>query len=155
MIYPLIGLDLGARPALVLATGTDECPVLLATRRFSRWNGEKIVGQIKEWVALHPGIVLFCEETFTERRQGRHRVKLDVGRKQEHQASYLEGILSGVCEVRRVPPVNGFEAQVAWIAFGRPEEGKGSVGEHSRDALGVALKGLIRQGARAMREVAR
>ena len=58
MIYPLIGLDLGARPALVLATGTDECPVLLATRRFSRWNGEKIVGQIKEWVTTYPGIVL-------------------------------------------------------------------------------------------------
>ena len=81
MIYPLIAVDLGARPAMVLATGTDQCPVLLAARRFSRWDPEEVVGQIKEWVALHPGAVLYCEETFTERRQGRHRVKFDVGRK--------------------------------------------------------------------------
>ena len=145
MIRPLIACDLGSRPALVLVTGTENCPKLLGARRFSRWDGEKIVGQIKEWVGLHPGIVLWCEETFSHGTKRRGYLR-DVGRLQEHQAGYLEGILSGVCEVRRVPPVNDAEAQVAWIQFGRPEEGKGSAGEHVRDALGVGLKGLIRQG---------
>ena len=148
MIRPVIGFDLGYRPAAVVATGTDACPVLLATKRWSRWDSEKIVEQIKRWVRQYKGARLWCEETFTEKRRGRrHRVKLDVGRVQEGQAGYLEGSLSGVCEVKRVPPVDDREAWIAWVQFGRPEEGKGSAGVHTRDALGVALKGLIRQGS--------
>lgn len=149
MILPVIGFDLGYRPAAVVATGTDNCPVLLATKRWSRWDSEKIVSQIRAWVRKYKGARLWCEETFTERRQAwRYRVKIDVGRVQEGQAGYLEGSLSDVCEVLRVPPVIGTDAWIAWVQFGRPDEGKGSVGEHIRDALGVALKGLIRQGER-------
>ena len=83
--------------------------------------------------------------------QPRHKARgylRDVGRFQEGQAGFLTGALSGVCEVLRVPPVNGNEAQVAWIQFGRPEIGKGRKGEHYRDCMGVGLKGLIRQRTR-------
>ncbi len=145
-IRPVIGVDLGYRPAMVLATGTGDCPVLLAAKRWSRWDTVKICGQLSEWLERCPGAAIWFEETFTERRRGKqHRVKIDVGRVQEGQAGYLMGWADGKCEVKRVPPVIGNDPQVAWIEFGRPAEGKGQAGEHLRDALGVALKALNRQ----------
>lgn len=144
----VVAIDLGARPAAVVAGGTDDCPVLLATKRWSRWDSEKIVAQLKAWVKRYPGARVWCEETFSHGTK-RHGYLRDVGRVQEGQAGFIQGMLYGTCEVLRMPPVNGNEAQVAWIQFGRPDEGKGPKGEHLRDSCGIALKGLIRQNDRA------
>jgi len=143
-LHSVIGFDLGTHPAAVVAAGTDECPVLLGSAVWDVWDSDVIVAQIEQWVERYEGARLWCEETFSHgtKRKGWLR---DVGRVQEGQAGYLEGALAGTCEVLRVPPVDGNDAQVAWIQFGRPAIGKGQKGEHVRDALGVALKGLIRQ----------
>ena len=145
MIEPLIAVDLGSHPAAVLVMGTANVPVLMAARRFSGQGvAVKVLAQIEEWLARCPGAVVYCEQTFTQRRQRKAFLR-DVGRVQEAQAGFLEGALWGNTEVRRVPPCDGREADTAWLVFGRPEEGKGTKGEHLRDALAIALKALIRR----------
>lgn len=151
MIRPVIAIDLGARPSANVSTGTADCPVLLAARRWSRWDSAKIVGQIDEWLERWPEADIWCEATFTEGREEKKYLR-DVGRKQEAQASYLEGVYRTRAEVKRVPPCYGNEPAAAWIAFGRPLIRGKPANEHDKDALAVALKALIRQGAR--REVA-
>ena len=137
---PLIGLDLGAKPTAVLAFGTFECPVLLDVKWWPRWDAEGIAAQLKRWRRSKrgKGARIYCEDTFSGPAWLR-----DVGRQQEAQAACLQGLMGDVFE--RVSPVNAIEASVGWQAFGRPEEGRGAAGEHARDAMGIALKGLIRQ----------
>lgn len=145
MIEPLIAIDLGARPACGLITGTEARPVLMEARRFSRFEGGPFVGVLEAWLEEWPRAEVWCEETYSYR--GRKRAYLrDVGRVQEGQAGFIEGSLGR--ELRRVPPCWGTEPQVAWGIFGRPEEGRGAAGEHVRDMLAVGLKALIRRGER-------
>lgn len=138
---PLIAIDLGVRPAAILAFGTFECPVLLDVKRWPQWDSEKIVAQVKRWRRSKrgKGARIYCEETFSGPKWLR-----DVGRAQEAQAGFLQGMLGDVFE--RVPPVSGIEANVAWEAFGRPAEGEGTAGEHVRDSCGIAWKALNRKG---------
>lgn len=150
MFDPIIAGDLGARPAFVVTTGTENAPVLLAVRRFSRWDAKAILATIDEWLEQWPRATICVEATFTEKRW-RKQYLADVGRKQEAQAGFLVGHYFGQVEVCRVPPCYGLEPWVAWVQFGRPEEGEGDAGEHVRDALAVALKKLIRQGTQAGR----
>lgn len=144
MIHPIIAIDLGSRPAIVIVTGTAESPIFRAARRWWKWDSAEVLWHIRVWLHTYPDAVVWCEETFSHGTKRKSYLR-DVGRKQEHQAGYLEGALAGECEVLRVPPVSGAEAQAAWQVFGRPSEGEGAKGEHVRDSLGIALKALIRQ----------
>lgn len=145
MIEPLIAIDLGARPACGLITGTEGRPVLIEARRFPRFEGGPFVGILEAWLERWPRAEVWCEATFSQR--GAKRAYLaDVGRLQEGQAGLIEGMLGR--ELLRVPPCSGTEAQLAWGIFGRPEEGRGPAGEHVRDMLAVGLKALIRRGER-------
>ena len=141
MIRPLIAIDVGSGWAVVLVVGTFDCPVLVDAVRGSRWDGEKIVGAVKRWRRSKRGrrAAIWCEDTFTGPKWLR-----DVGRSQEAQIGFLQGMLGDVFE--RVPPVDGTEADIAWNAFGRPEQGRGNAGAHVRDALGIAWKALNRMG---------
>lgn len=145
MIYPLIAIDLGVRPASGLITGTEWRPVLMEARRFPRFEAGPFVGVLEAWLEEWPRAEVWCEETYTYRGEEEPWLR-DVGRLQEGQAGLIEGMLRR--EVHRVPPCRGPEAQIAWGIFGRPEAGKGAVGEHVRDMLAVALKALIRRGER-------
>ena len=149
MIIPLIAIDLGSRVAAVLVTGTFDCPVLLDGKRWSRWDAEEVVAQLKKWRRSKRarGARIWCEGTFSGPKWLR-----DVGRLQEAQAGFLQGMIGDVFE--RVPPVSATEAMIAWAAFGRPAEGAGDAGEHVRDALGTAWKALNRRGDAAQAAVA-
>jgi len=141
---PLLAIDLGASPAIAVVMGSERAPVLLETRQFSGWDSEQIAEAIAEVMERRGIRMVYCEETFTERRAKKWYLA-DVGRVQEAQAGYLEGWLFGRGELRRVSPVNDTEAWVAWGIFGSPQAGKGAKGEHVRDALGVGLKALIEE----------
>ena len=142
MIEPLIAVDLGSRPAAGLITGTEQCPVLLDVRRFSRWESRLFVAVLEAWRLEWPRAEVWCEQTFSHRGRKRRYLR-DVGRVQEGQAGFLSGMLGR--DVLRVPPCSDAEARVAWAVFGRPEQGEGTAGEHVRDMLAVALKALIRR----------
>jgi hypothetical protein len=149
-LAPIIACDLGAECAAVLVTGTFNCPVLLDARRWSHWDPEKIVAQLRTWRRSKRGrdAKMWCEDTFSGPKWLR-----DVGRKQEAQAGLLQGIMGDVFE--RVPPVSAVEADLAWNAFGRPALGQGDAGEHVRDALGTAWKALNRRNDTAQEWIAR
>ena len=148
---PLLAIDLGAAPALAAVIGTERSPVLLEVRRFPRWDTEQITRAIAEIMERRGIREVYVEQTFTW-RQRRRRYLADVGRQQEAQAGFLEGWLFGRGELRRVAPCQAEDGYAAWDVFGRPEEGKGSGGEHVRDALATALKGLIAQEAAGKEE---
>ena len=147
ILAPIIALDVGSACAAGLVAGTFDCPVLLEAKRWSRFDAEKVVAQLKRWRrGRGRGAAIWCEGTFSERRT-KKRFLGDVGRKQEAQIGILQALMGEVFE--RVPPVNGTEAMVAWQAFGRPAIGEGDAGEHGRDMLGVALKALNRRNETA------
>jgi len=149
-LSPIIAFDLGAACAAVLVTGTFDCPVLLDARRWSRWDAEKIIAQLRKWRRSKRGrgAVIWCEETFSGPKWLR-----DIGRSQEAEAGLLQGMIGDVFE--RVPPVSGVEADLAWNGFGRPALGQGDAGEHVRDALGIAWKALNRRNGTAQEWIAR
>lgn len=152
MIEPLIAIDLGARPAIGLITGTEQAPVLLRVRRFPRWDSRVIMGVIQEWMQEWPRAQVWCESTFSHGTKRKPWLR-DVGRKQEAQAGYISGALGR--DVERVPPCSAVEANIAWALFGWPEEGAWAKGEHVRDMLCVGLRALIRRGDRARLVAAR
>lgn len=145
---PIIAIDLGAAPALVVVGGDEKEPRLAALALFASWDTNAVLCEIdtamQDWGCRD----VYVERTFTWRKKTR-RYLLDTGRKQEAQAGFLAGWLWGRGELHRVEPVSEAEAFAAWCVFGKPDAGKGAKGEHIRDALGIALKALIRQNDRA------
>ena len=141
-----LAIDLGVVLHIAVVTGTSTNPVLLELAKIE-WRGPEhtaaVEDLIEEIIARRGVTVMSFEETFSAgtKRKGWLR---DVGRAQEHQAGYLEGCFGRRVNVARVPPVTAPEALVAWHQFGRPEWAAGRKGEHYRDALGVALKAMVR-----------
>lgn len=134
-LAPILAVDLGVRPAAVIIAGTWECPVRLDVRRFTRW-GKELFQQIVEWRERWPNLECWCESTFSGARWNR-----DTGRRQEEMVSDLAGLVG---MVYRVEALGVGDPVVGWQKLGSPALGKGPVGEHVRDACGVALAALSR-----------
>lgn len=146
----IFAFDLGVHPVLISLTGAWRKPILLSACTFAAWDPDEITERLTclriEAQAAHSEHLVCVEQTFTwrETKKDKRRYHRDTGRQQESQAGAIEMLCHMVgLQFRRVSPVSSGEAYAAWDAAGRPVEGKGSKGEHIRDAIGVGVKGLI------------
>jgi len=151
-VIPVIGVDLGPF-TICCAVGTWNAPILLRDPA-GKWELRKCgdmataCAYIDDLLERRGRCVLAVEQTFSAGTKKRPWLR-EVGRVQESQAGYLEGVYgyTGPVEFVRVQPCIHIEGMVAWSAFGCPVLVGNTLGEHLRDALCVALKAINqRQG---------
>ncbi len=134
----VIAVDLGTHPVVCCVLGTWDSPVLLEWRAFDAW-GPPVLAYIDDLIARRGATVLAVEQTFSIGSGP----KRDVGRQQESQAGFLEGMYGGRLRFERVSTVEDSDALIAWQKFGRPRNARGKrVPEHVRDCLGVGLRAI-------------
>jgi hypothetical protein len=146
LVEILLACDLGCVLHLCVVCGTSRVGKLLEACAIE-WRGPEhsqvVVAAIGGIIERRGVTVLACEETFSAGTRQKPWLR-DVGRVQEGQAGFLEGMFGGRVRFMRVPPCDATSALIGFHVFGRPEIAAGRKGEHYQDALAVGLKTICR-----------